>query len=136
MKWLLLLTLMAAVPAWATTCNCEVFAVAPLTASRQVDPFPLGQYKTNYYGDYKVESQASCRKDCRVTAMNDYDANYLREQLVPLTDLLVANSVAGYNCTGLTDFKIPVRVRARMGKVSLGLAYETMVFIHRKRSCF
>ena len=136
MKWIVLLTLFAAVPAWATTCNCEVFAVAPLTASRQVDTFPLGQYKTKYYGDYKVESQASCRKDCRATAMKDFDANVLREQLVPWTDRLVANRLAAYNCAGPADFKIPVRVRARMGKISLGLAHEAMVFIHRERSCF
>ncbi len=136
MKWLLLSTLLTAVPAWATTCNCEVFAVTPLTASRQVDPFPLGKFKTNYYGDYKPESLNSCRKDCRLRAMEDYDGNALQEQLLPWTDSLVANRLAGYNCTGPTDFKIPVRVRALMGKVSLGLTHETMVFIHRERSCF
>lgn len=136
MKWLLFLTMFTVLPAWATTCNCEVFAVAPLTASQQVDPFPIGKYKTNYYGDYKAESLTACRKDCRLRAMEDYDANTLEERLAPWTDRLVANGLAGYNCTGPTDFKIPVRVRALMGKVSLGLTHETMVFIHRERSCF
>ncbi len=135
MKWFFLLTLFAVAPAGATTCNCEIFAVSPLTASRSTDTLTVGKFTTNYYGDYKLESQDSCRKDCRLKAMSDYHATALREQLLPWTDRLVANGLAGYNCTGPTDFKIPVRVRARMGKVSLGLAHETMVFVHRERSC-
>lgn len=136
MKWLLCLFLFSVYQARATTCNCEVFAVAPFSAARKIEALPIGQFKTNYYGDYKIESQTSCRRDCRVSAMNDYDADTLREQLVPWSDQLVDTKRAGYNCTGPTDFKIPVRVRARMGKVSLGLAHETVVFIHRERSCF
>jgi hypothetical protein len=136
MKWLLLLNLLAVVPAWATTCNCEVFAVAPLAATRRIEVFQLGEFKTNYYGDYLTESQDSCRKDCRVSAMSNYDASYLREKLAPWTDQLVSAGQLGRNCTGPTDIKIPVRVRARIGSVSLGLAHETMVFIHRDRACF
>jgi len=108
----------------------------PLTGSQSIGPLAVGDFKTSYYGNLALDSQNACRKECRLGAMEDYSPSVLREQLLPWTDQLVANKLAGYNCTGPTDFKIPVRVRANIGTVSLGWAHETMVFIHRQRSCF
>ncbi|MFP5458769.1 MAG: hypothetical protein ACLGG7_08555 [Bacteriovoracia bacterium] len=136
MKLWIVLFLLVCAPAYADYCQCEVFATSPLSVSNDVDPYPVGEIRGSYFGKFDAESQRTCRQECQTEAMREYDAAYLREKLTPWVRELVSNGVAGYNCTGSTDFKIPVRVRARIGKFSLGLAHESMVFLSYNRSCF
>jgi hypothetical protein len=120
----------------ADYCQCEVFAVAPLSVSKKVGSYSVGEFKTSYFGKYDAEAQKSCRSECQKESMREYDANFLREKLTPWMTQLIAGGAAGYNCTGLTDYKIPVRVSAKIGDYSLGLVHQSMVFLHYNRSCF
>lgn len=118
--------------AWATTCFCDVFAVHPLRASRETDDVNLGTLRASYYGDLKAESIKDCRKECRLLVMGDERAE-LEAKLITWTNQLARTELQGDNCTGLTDSKIPVRVRARIGDANLGLAHQTIFFLHRKQ---
>ena len=131
----LLLTLVFVTPALASDCRCEVFAVAPLTGDSGQARISLMDFKASYYGDTTLDSQRACRDECRKSAMSDYVPDVLRARLLPWLDQKVERREVGRNCTGPTDFKIPVRVRARIGDFSLGLAHQTMVFLHREKSC-
>ncbi|MBY0516754.1 MAG: hypothetical protein K2P81_07595 [Bacteriovoracaceae bacterium] len=136
MRYLSVLLLMFSLNSWANYCRCEVFAIAPLASSSNLGPFPLGEFKTSYYGSLDAESQTACRAECQQVAMKDYDAKFLRELLDPIAQSLILDKRVGYNCTGLTDFKFPIRVRARIGDTSLGLAHQSMLFLHHKKNCF
>ncbi len=119
----------------ADYCQCEVFASSPLSASHRLGPFSLVQFKTSYFGKWDASSVKSCRDECVTEAQRGYDANELRQRLTPIAQELIATGDVGINCTGPTDLKFPVKVRARMGEKVLGIAHETMVFLHLEQRC-
>ncbi len=135
MKFFILLILIGFQHAQANDCFCEVEAFQPLTVSAKAGVFPISKYKLSYYGAIDEKSQRDCRRECQTTAMKDYDAETLRNQLTPWIEQLQAGGMAGTSCSGPVDFKIPVRVKARIGDYSLGYAHRTMVFIHHEKSC-
>ncbi len=48
---------------------------------------------------------------------------------------LIAEKLHGKHCTGPTDIKVPVRAKATLGDYSLGLAHQSIVFIHLDLAC-
>jgi len=132
MRLLLLILLGFSAPAWATTCFCDVTAVHPMRASREAQDYSLGTLRASYYGDLKASSQKECRKECRLLVMGEERAE-LEAKMITWTDSLARTELQGDNCTGLTDSKIPVRVRARIGDANLGIAHQTIFFLHRKQ---
>lgn len=135
MKLFLLLILSTFQVALANDCFCEVEAFQPLTVSAKAGVFPISKYKLSYYGAIDEKSQRDCRRECQTTAMKDYDAETLRGQLLAWIEQLQSSGMAGNSCSGPVDFKVPVRVKARIGDYSLGYAHQTMVFVHHEKSC-
>ncbi len=135
MKVFIFLALITFQHAQANDCFCEVEALQPLTVSSQAGVFPISKYKLSYYGAIDEKSQRDCRRECQTTAMKDYDAEVLKNQIKPWIDQLQVSGLAGNSCSGPVDFKIPVRVKARIGDYSLGYAHHTMVFVHHEKSC-
>ncbi len=135
MKWCWLLLGLWIFPLYANDCRCEIFAITPVTGAKGENRISLSDYRASYYGDTTLESQKACRSECRKSAMNGHDADILRAKLAPWLEEKIENKEVGRNCTGPTDFKVPVRVRARIGNFSLGLAHQSIVFYHRERSC-
>mgnify|MGYP003390277214 CR=1 FL=1 len=136
MKWLWLLSLSFSVSAWASYCQCELYAVHPISASNKTEIHTIDRMQGKYYGIVNAATARECRQDCAALTQQEYTEEVLQEKLTPWVDELVNSGLAGYNCTGPTSFKVPVRVRATLQSRSLGIARQSMVFIHRNRSCF
>lgn len=136
MKWAMVAILTTSVSAWANYCQCQLYAVAPLSASNKTETHTIGELRGKYYGIVTARTARECRQDCAVLAQTKYDEETLQEKLTPWVDELVSSGLAGHNCTGPTSFKIPVRVRAVLENRSLGIARQEMIFIHRNRNCF
>lgn len=137
MKGLILTaSLLIASPVWAFYCNCEVYAVSPLTSSEKSETHTIAEVKGRFYGLSDITAVRECRQDCALNAQADFDEDTLKTKLTPWVDELVDYKLAGFNCTGPTSFKVPVRVRAKLGERTLGIAREQIIFIHRNRSCF
>lgn len=117
-------------------CECELYAVSPMTASQKVENHVVAQFRGKYYGDFDASSVKECRNDCAHITQTEYDDETLKEKLLPWVNELIEYGLAGYNCTGPTTFKVPVRVRASLGERRLGISRESMVFLHREKSCF
>ncbi len=129
-----LLLALSTAPAWALECACEVYAFPPLTASHRIPPHLVGDVDAGVQEDNQLDPTL-CRTRCQELSRNEYDATMLKERIAPWVDQLAADGTVGRNCTGPTTFKVPVRVRARLGAATLGIAREDMVFLHRQIAC-
>lgn len=107
-----------------------------MTSSQKIENHVVTQFRGKYYGEYAVGAVKECRSDCAYIAQRDYDEDRLKQLLLPWVSELVEYGQAGYNCTGPTTFKVPVRVRASLGNRRLGITRESMIFLHREKSCF
>jgi hypothetical protein len=124
---------------WAGTasaefCYCDTTAMAPLASSPKIASLKLSRTKMSYYTDYKPETQVSCLNECRAKISGSL--NSYKEEIYHWTTRLMLTKEAGISCTSQTDFKIPVKVRASLGEYSIGLAHQTIVFIHNKQRCY
>lgn len=120
----------------ANYCSCEIYAVSPMRDSRRIEDYTVANLRGKFYGNYDLNAVRDCRNDCAILAQEQYDETTLKDKLLPWADELVAYGLSGYNCTGPTTFKIPVRVRASLGERRLGIARQSVIFLHRERSCF
>jgi len=60
----------------------------------------------------------------------------LRALLLTYTQGLIAERAVGFNCTGLTTLKYPVRVKASLGKLGLGNVSDTIEIVNHEELCF
>lgn len=137
MKTLLVFTmLLLSGLAQANYCQCEMYSVAPMTASQKTEKHIVAEFRGKYYGNFDYGAVKECRNDCAYIAQRDYDDERVKELLLPWVNELIEYGLAGYNCTGPTTFKVPVRVRASLGSRTLGISRESMIFLHREKNCF
>lgn len=114
-------------------CYCNLYALRPLAGSRQTDPLKLTQVKLDYFEDYSADSQTQCVQSCQIKAAQEI--RLYKEDIEIWTKNLIVNDLHGKHCTGPTDVKVPVRAKASLGNYSIGLAHESMVFIHHPHAC-
>ena len=60
----------------------------------------------------------------------------LNALLVTLSKEFIDERVVGYNCTGLTTLKYPVRVKAKLGDMSLGNVEDLTQVVSHEEVCF
>lgn len=60
----------------------------------------------------------------------------LNALLVTLSQELIQEKVLGFNCTGLTTLKYPVRVKAKLGDMSLGNVENLVQVVNHEEICF
>lgn len=57
-------------------------------------------------------------------------------ELQGLAKTLINNQAIGYNCTGLTTLKFPVKVKASLGKTGLGNVEDFIQVVSFEETCF
>lgn len=122
--------------AFALKCDCEVRVHSPLSGSHQMDFTPLKSYKLETYDSYRVSNQYRCRKLCLDAFEEDLPTDRMRALLILHSDRLIREGLLGYNCTGLTTLKYPVRVKAALGKLNLGSVADQTYVVNHERECF
>lgn len=122
--------------AFAMKCDCEVRVFSPLTGSHQMDSTPLKIYTLETYDSYRVKNQLRCRDLCLKTFEEDLPTERMTALLLLHSARLIREGVAGYNCTGLTNMKYPVRVKASLGKLSLGNVADQVYAVNHEEQCF
>ncbi len=60
----------------------------------------------------------------------------LNALLMSLTQDMINERVVGYNCTGLTTLKFPIRVKAKLGDMSLGNVEDLTQVVNFEEICF
>lgn len=122
--------------ALAIPCDCEVVIYSPITGSHQLKPNVLKAYELEEFSTYSVKNQLECRKSCLERYEEDMPSERLKALLLTYSQELINERVLGYNCTGLTTLKYPVRVKVKLGELGLGNVSDVIQVVNHEEVCF
>jgi hypothetical protein len=122
--------------AFALPCDCEVRVYSPITGSHQLPATSLKKYELEEYGSYSFNNQRSCRQRCLDKFQDDMPTARLNALLLVYGQNLINEKMLGYNCTGLTTLKFPVRVKASLGQLGLGNVADQVHVVNHEEICF
>ncbi|MFP5385294.1 MAG: hypothetical protein ACLGHN_04405 [Bacteriovoracia bacterium] len=131
----LIFTLLS-VKAFAIGCDCEVRVYSPISASHKLPASSLKIYELEEFNSYSPRNHKVCKKSCLDTFMEDMSSDRLSALLLAHTQVLIKEGVLGYNCTGQTVVKYPVRVKANLGKMGLGNVVDLVQIVTHVEDCF
>ena len=121
--------------AYAVECDCSVVVYSPTTGLNPHSPVTLEKYELETYGKVSVSSELSCRKSCLQKFQDEMPTQRLNALLINHSKSLIEERLIGFNCTGLTTLKYPVRVKANLGKVGLGNVLDLIQAVNLEHSC-
>jgi hypothetical protein len=136
MKFFMALFILLSLNAFALHCDCEVRVLPPMTGSHQMGWTPLKTYTLEAYDTYRVKNQYRCRNLCLKTFEEDLPTERMNALLLLHSARLIRDGLLGYNCTGLTTLKYPVRVKASLGKLNLGTVADQTYVVNHEEQCF
>ena len=122
--------------AFAIPCDCEVRVHSPITGSYQMEPVVIKTYQLEEFSNKHPKNIQQCRQSCVSEFQKDMPAERLNALLVTYSMQLIEKKAVGYNCTGLTTLKYPVRVKAKLGESGLGNVADIMQVINHEEICF
>lgn len=107
-----------------------------MTGSHRLPPTVLKTYQLEEFSSYAPKSQRACRELCLESFQEDMPTVRLKALLLTYSERLIDEGVLGYNCTGLTTLKYPIRVKAILGRLGLGNVADFMQVVNHEESCF
>ena len=120
----------------AVPCDCEVRVHPPLTGSHRMAPNIIKNYELEEFSSFAPKNIQLCRQLCLAEFERDMPAARLNALLVTYSMQLIDQRVIGFNCTGLTNLKYPVRVKAKLGQKLLGNVADIVQVISHEEVCF
>lgn len=135
-KFILSLSIFWSFAVFAIPCDCEVKVHAPLTGSYQQSPTILKTYELEEFSSFAPKNIQQCRQSCLEEFQKDMSSSRLNALLVTYSMELIDQKVLGYNCTGLTTLKYPVRVRAKLAHRGLGNVADIVQVVSHEEICF
>ncbi len=121
---------------FAIPCDCEVRVHSPLTGSYKMPPVVIKTFELENYSSYASKNMTTCQNSCLEEFQKEMPATRLSALLVTYSMELIEQKVLGYNCTGLTTLKYPVRVRAKLGNKGLGNVADLVQVVNHEEVCF
>lgn len=118
------------------SCDCEVKIYSPINGPHRLPVNYLKTYQLEEFATYSAKNQEICRNSCLKQYQDDMPSEKLNSYLLSYSQTLMNEGVIGYNCTGLTTLKYPVRVRAKLGSKGLGNVVDIIQVISFEESCF
>jgi hypothetical protein len=135
-KFLLSLIGFWSVAAFAIPCDCEVRVHSPMTGSYRMEPVVLKTYQLEEFSSFAAKNIQQCRQSCLEEFQKDMPATRLNALLLTYSMQLIEQKALGFNCTGLTTLKYPVRVKAKLAQTGLGNVADTVRVINHEEICF
>lgn len=122
--------------AFAIHCDCEVRVFSPMTGSNKMKPVVIEKYELEEFSNYAIPNVRRCRRSCLEAYQNDMPIEHLRSLLITHSIQLIEQKAVGYNCTGLTTLRYPVRVKAKLGEAGLGNVSDIIEVVTHEEVCF
>lgn len=122
--------------AFAIPCDCEVRVHSPLTGSHRMEPVVIKNYELEEFSSFHPKNIKMCQQSCLEEFNKDMPASRLNALLITYSMQLIEQKAVGYNCTGLTTLKYPVRVRAKLASKGLGNVADIVQVINHEEICF
>ena len=73
---------------------------------------------------------------CLKTFEENLPVERMTALLIIHSSRLIREGLLGYNCTGLTTVKYPVRVKASLGNLNLGNVADQVYVVNHEEQCF
>jgi hypothetical protein len=121
---------------FAIPCDCEVRVHTPLTGSQQMSPVVIKKYELEEFSSFAPQNIRQCRESCLAEFQKDMPSDRLSALLVTYSMQLIDQKVVGFNCTGLTTLKYPVRVKAKLAQNGLGNVADIIQVVSHEEICF
>lgn len=121
---------------FAIPCDCEVRVHTPLTGSHQMAPVVIKKYELEEFSSYAPKNIRQCRESCLAEFQKDMPSDRLNALLVTYSMQLIDQKAVGFNCTGLTTLKYPVRVKAKLAQNGLGNVADIVQVVSHEEICF
>lgn len=134
--WIILSLLFTMTSAFALDCDCDVIVFSPMTGSYQMSPNQFKNYHLEGFDSYSVKNQLQCRDLCTKRFEEDMPSSRLKALLLTYSQELISQGQLGFNCTGLTTLKYPVRVKAKLGRLKLGNVADQIEVVNHEEICF
>lgn len=135
--WLLSVVLLfTGINAFALECDCEVVVYSPVTGSHKIEPLVLKRFELETYVRHTRKSHLACQTSCAEKYREEISTERMKGLLLSRSQQLIDTGALGYNCTGLTNLKYPVRVKAILGGLGLGNVHDEMHSINHEEVCF
>lgn len=136
MRIVLLLITLFSVEAFAIGCDCELRVYSPMTGSYKLPASSFKTYEVDEFGSYSAKNQNLCRSACEKAFAEDMTTERLNALLLTYSQNLIEQGALGYNCTGLTVLKYPVRLKASLGNLGLGNVVDIVQVVAHEEQCF
>jgi hypothetical protein len=107
-----------------------------MTGPHQMQPNTLKVYELEEFSSYSAKNQRTCRQSCLEKYEADMPSDRLQALLLTYAQNLIQEKALGYNCTGLTTLKFPVRVKASIGQLGLGNVSDIVQVVTHEELCF
>ena len=121
---------------FAIPCDCEVRVHSPLTGSYKIPPMVIKTYELEEFSSFAPKNINQCRESCLAEFQKDMPTSRLNALLVTYSMQLIEQKVLGFNCTGMTTLKYPVRVKAKLAQNGLGNVADIVEVIGHEEVCF
>ncbi len=136
LKYLLALIGYWSFAALAVNCDCEVRVYSPMTGSHQMPATSFKTYQLDEFASYSTQNQLMCKDLCLKEFNEDMPVARMNALLLTYSQRLIEEKTLGYNCTGLTTLKYPVRVKASLGNIGLGNVIDQIYVVNHEEVCF
>ncbi len=101
-----------------------------------MEPVTIKTYQLEEFSSFAKKNIQQCRQSCLSEFQKDMPTQRLNALLVTYSMQLIEQKAVGYNCTGLTTLKYPVRVKAKLADAGLGNVADVIQVINHEEVCF
>lgn len=121
---------------FAFYCDCRLLIFSPLTGSHRLDSVEYKSYTLETFSKINDNTKNACRLSCS----EKFNANFKSDDFYSIVyrhaEELIQSGAIGYNCTGQTTLKFPVKIKASLGHVPLGNVADFIQVVTYEKSCF
>jgi len=135
MKLIFFIVFIFSFNAFSIQCDCEVRIYGPLTGPQSLGVKILKVFELEEFSRHSSVHHDLCRESCTKTFEKEMTNKRLKLELLNYSQELIEENIIGYNCTGPTTLKFPVRVKALLGGKGLGNVSDFIEVIDFEKFC-
>ncbi len=128
--------LLISVRAFSIPCDCDVFALTPLSGGSVKEAKLLITLEVEEYSRFSKVNYSNCRKSCVKEFGRTFYGEKLTQSLRDLTAQLISEGKIPSSCINQMQVKYPIKLKVRFGMKNLGVAEDLIEVINFDNQCF
>jgi hypothetical protein len=135
MKLIFFFIFLIPLSAYSIQCDCEVRIYGPLTGPQTLGIKILKVFELEEFNRHSLSNHDLCRESCVKTFEKEVTSKRLKFELLNYSQELIEKNIIGYNCSGLTTLKFPIRTKAFLGGKGLGNVSDFIEVVSFEKAC-